>query len=71
MYSFAEDADEATRAFVGFNNGTPQNDPSSEGMLHAHTNILEGKCPEKNKSIPYFEKPPVVNNYIYIYIYRT
>jgi hypothetical protein len=68
MYDFDKNADEQTKAFVGFNTGKPMNTPVSSGMLNANTNILEAKCKEYDTSVPYFQKP--VFSYLHFHFYR-
>ena len=58
-YGFAPNATQETRDYIGYNNGTPGDNPNSTGMLTANKNILEGKCNDTNSSIPYFLLPVI------------
>ena len=59
MYDFENPDDASTVNFFGSNEGLPMELPVSSAMLDGKKHFLQTACPEVNRAVPYFERPPV------------
>ena len=67
MYDFDGNATQETRDFVGYNNGTPMGSPVSKGLLSELKEFQE-KCPEYNRSVPYYDLPVTFSPFYFKHI---